>query len=368
MGILEKIKQIEEEMARTQKNKATEGHLGLLKARLAKFKSQLLEPPKGSGGKMEGFDVGKYGDARIALIGFPSVGKSTLLSTLTPTHSEQASYEFTTLTCIPGVIQYNGAKLQLLDLPGIIEGASEGKGRGRQVIAVGRSADLILMILDAQTGADQQKKITRELESVGIRLNKSKPDITFKRKVANGVVFNSTCKLTHVTQEIVRKICHEYKVFHAEILFREDATVDDFIDVLEGRNRSYIPCLYIYNKIDSISLEEMNDLARRPDSLVISCNLQLNLEYLVECIWDKLGLVRVYTKKQGGKPDFNDPLILTQRRDGFAVKAACMQIHKQMIEDFKSAFVWGKSTKHGGQRAGIRHILHDEDVLQIFKK
>lgn len=44
-----------------------------------------------------------------------------------------AAYEFTTLTCVPGVVRYNGAKIQLLDLPGIIEGAKDGKGRGRQV-------------------------------------------------------------------------------------------------------------------------------------------------------------------------------------------------------------------------------------------
>lgn len=56
-----------------------------------------------------------------------------MLSTLTQTESEAASYEFTTLTCIPGVIQYRGANIQLLDLPGIIEGAAQGKGRGRQV-------------------------------------------------------------------------------------------------------------------------------------------------------------------------------------------------------------------------------------------
>lgn len=61
------------------------------------------------------------------------MGKSTLLTMLTGTHSEAASYEFTTLTCIPGIIHYNDTKIQLLDLPGIIEGASEGKGRGRQV-------------------------------------------------------------------------------------------------------------------------------------------------------------------------------------------------------------------------------------------
>jgi ribosome-interacting GTPase 1 len=59
------------------------------------------------------------------------------------------------LTCIPGVIEYNGANIQLLDLPGIIEGASQGKGRGRQVIAVAKTADLILIMLDATKGDKQ---------------------------------------------------------------------------------------------------------------------------------------------------------------------------------------------------------------------
>jgi ribosome-interacting GTPase 1 len=54
-----------------------------------------------------------------------------LLTKLTGQFSEAADYEFTTLTCIPGVYNYKGTKVQLLDLPGIIEGAKDGKGRGR---------------------------------------------------------------------------------------------------------------------------------------------------------------------------------------------------------------------------------------------
>lgn len=50
MGILERIKEIEQEMDKTQKNKATEGHLGMLKARLAKLRSELLTPSSGGGG------------------------------------------------------------------------------------------------------------------------------------------------------------------------------------------------------------------------------------------------------------------------------------------------------------------------------
>lgn len=80
---------------------------------MAKYRSQLLEPTGKKGEKGEGFDVLKSGDARVALVGFPSVGKSTLLSTVTKTESECAAYEFTTLTCIPGVIEYKGANIQV---------------------------------------------------------------------------------------------------------------------------------------------------------------------------------------------------------------------------------------------------------------
>lgn len=60
-----------------------------------------------------GFDVAKTGDARIGFVGFPSVGKSTLLSNLAGVYSEVAAYEFTTLTTVPGVVRYKGAKIQV---------------------------------------------------------------------------------------------------------------------------------------------------------------------------------------------------------------------------------------------------------------
>lgn len=107
--------------------------------KLARLRAQLLEPTAGAGSSGgAGFDVSKSGDARIALVGFPSVGKSTFLSKITKTKSEVAAYSFTTLTAIPGVLEYGGAEIQVLDLPGIIEGAAEGKGRGRQVISAAK--------------------------------------------------------------------------------------------------------------------------------------------------------------------------------------------------------------------------------------
>ena len=167
--ILEKIADIESEMARTQKNKATAGHLGMLKAKLAKLRRELITPKSQGGATGEGFDVAKTGDARIGFVGFPSVGKSTLLSNLAGVYSEVAAYEFTTLTTVPGCIRYKGAKIQLLDLPGIIEGAKDGKGRGRQVIAVARTASLIFIVLDILKPLVHKRLIEKELEGFGIR-------------------------------------------------------------------------------------------------------------------------------------------------------------------------------------------------------
>lgn len=59
-----------------------------------------------------------------------------------------------------------------------------------------------------------------------------------------------------------------------QILFREDATVDDLIDVIEG-NRKYMKCIYVYNKIDVVGIDDVDKLARQPNSIVISCNLKV---------------------------------------------------------------------------------------------
>lgn len=64
---------------------------------------------------------------------------------------------------------FQGAKIQLLDLPGIIEGAKDGKGRGKQVIAVARTCGLILIILDCMKPLIHKRIIEKELEGFGIR-------------------------------------------------------------------------------------------------------------------------------------------------------------------------------------------------------
>jgi small GTP-binding protein len=308
----------------------------------------------------------------VALIGFPSVGKSTLLTKLTGTASAAASYEFTTLTCIPGNIHHKGTKIQLLDLPGIIEGAAQGKGRGRQVIAVAKSSDLVLMVLDAAKESEKNHRaiLEAELEAVGLRLNRRPPQITFRKRKTGGIKLTSTLPLTKLGSDpnkTVYNILHEYKVHNADLLFREDASMDDLIDLIEG-NRKYVRCLYVWNKVDQISMEDVDRLARMPHSIVISAYLDLNLDRLIERVWDYLALTRVYTKKRGQAPDFLEPVVLTAGRYGVSLEALCNQIHKSLVQDFKYAIVWGSSTKHSPQHVGLGHMLADEDVVQVMKK
>ena len=253
----------------TRQLQATMGHLGLLKAKLAKLKREVIEDAgasKGGGGGGRGFEVNKVGDARVGFVGFPSVGKSTLLTKLTGTFSEAANYEFTTLTAIPGTLLYRGARIQLLDLPGIIEGANDGKGRGRQVIATARTCDLILICLDAMKPLTHKKIIEKELEGFGIRLNKQPPNLDYRKKDKGGVgLVNQTA--SPITLDEVKSVLQEYRVHNADVIIRgDDVTVDDMIDVIEG-SRTYIPAIYVVNKIDQITIEELEIIEEEVEDL-----------------------------------------------------------------------------------------------------
>jgi len=363
--ILEKIADIESEMARTQKNKATAGHLGMLKAKLAKLRRELITPKSQGGGGEAGFEVAKTGDARIGFVGFPSVGKSTLLSNLAGVYSEVAAYEFTTLTTVPGCIKYKGAKIQLLDLPGIIEGAKDGKGRGRQVIAVARTASLIFIVLDVLKPLQHKRLIEKELEGFGIRLNKSPPNIVFKKKEKGGLNLQTMVPQSELDIDLVKTILSEYKIHNADITLRYDATADDLIDVVEG-NRTYVPCIYLLNKIDQISIEELDIICRIPHTVPISAHHKWNYDSLLEKMWDYLKLVRIYTKPKGQLPDYEAPVVL--QTDKCSIEDFCNKIHRTILKELKYALVWGSSVKHQPQRVGKDHVLDDEDVVQIVKK
>ncbi|KAJ7937162.1 developmentally regulated GTP binding protein 1 [Mycena leptocephala] len=347
MTTVQKIKEVEDEMA-------TSYHLGQLKAKLAKLRRELISPP--GGGEAAAVSASITGIASVGFVGFPSVGKSTLMSKLTGTHSEVSEIDFTT-------VKVHGAPIQILDLPGIIEGANDGRGRGRQVIAVARTCNLIFIVLDVLKPLGDKKIIEAELEGFGIRLNKRPPAILVRRKEKGGISITNTVPLTNIDHDDIKGILSEFKINNCDIAIREPgATADDLVDVIEG-NRVYIPALYI----DAISIEELDLLYKIPMSVPISSKEWLNIDELIEKMWETLDLVRAYTKPRGLAPDYSQPVVL--RRGKCSVEDFCNSIHKEIAKQMKYAIVWGASAKHSrGQKVGLDHILEDEDVVHISKK
>ncbi|KAG2478204.1 MAG: GTP-binding protein [Nitrosopumilales archaeon] len=365
MGIPEKIKAIQDEMAKTKVNKSTEHHLGLLKAKIAKLKREQegkIRSKKGQ--KSDGFDVKRSGDATVVFIGLPSVGKSTLLNKLSGAKSAVAAYQFTTLTVVPGMMEHRGAKIQLLDLPGIIKGASTGKGLGKRILAVARNADVVLLMLDVFQPYHEDV-LVNELGNIGIRLNQKPPNIVIEKTTTGGLAVAQQVKLTKMTEKLLKDILRVYGINNARVVIREDLTTDQLIDYV-SENKSYADAITIINKIDLVDKKFLNQLKKKIKSefIQVSADSGINVDALKDKIYDKLKFIRIYMRPKGGETDFKEPLIA--RKDS-TIGSICDQLHRRMRKQFRYALVWGKSVKFGGQRVGINHVLQDEDVLTIIK-
>ena len=368
MGIPEKIKEIQDQIHRTQINKATEFHIGLLKAKIAKLKREQEDNTHGktvhTGGENTGFDVKKAGDATVVLIGLPSVGKSTLLNRLTNAKSRVASYQFTTLTAVPGMMEHRGARIQVLDLPGIIEGASTGKGFGKRVLSVARSADLVLIVLDVFQ-PNLLDVLKRELSEAGIKVDQKPPDIVIERTSSGGISVSLQVP-TKVSERLVREIARVYGVHNGRIIVREPGLTDEqLIDVLNG-NRVYVSSLVVLNKIDLVNKGFIQEIQSKiGNSFVpISADAGVNIDALKEVIYQKLDFIRIYMRPKGSETDFEEPMIM---KNGASVHDVCNKIHRNMAKNFRYGLVWGKSEKFAGQKVGLDHVLNDEDVLTIVK-
>jgi uncharacterized protein len=371
MGIPEKIKEIQDQIHRTQINKATEFHIGLLKAKIARLKREMQENVHGrtmhTGGENVGFDVRKAGDATVVLIGLPSVGKSTLLNSLTNARSRVASYQFTTLTAVPGMLHYRGAKIQVLDLPGIIEGASGGRGFGRRVLSVARGADLVLIVLDVFQ-PHHLGVLKKELAEAGVRLDEQPPNIVVEKTTTGGISINAQVHVK-ASEKLIKEIMRLYGLHNGRLIIREPNLTDDqLIDVLNG-NRIYLPSVVVLNKIDLVNSSFVQEVKSKIGSknnnfVPVSADSGINIDVLKEAIYQRLGFIRIYMRPKGGETDYKEPLII---KNDATVQDVCNKIHRNMAKNFRYGLVWGRSAKFAGQKVGLDHKLSDEDVITIVK-
>ncbi|MHA1727585.1 MAG: GTPase [Promethearchaeota archaeon] len=371
----EKIRDLEERLEKTAINKHTMKSICYIKAQLAKLQTQLVEitsSKKGGGG---GFGIKKSGDATVAFIGFPSVGKSSLLNLLTEGHTDSkvAAYDFTTINAIPGMMEIESAKIQLLDLPGIILGAAQGKGRGKEILAATRNADLILILIcfrdNGTLNIDDLITIRKELYNVGIRLDKRAPRVKLNPLTKGGIGVTFQVKQTHdLNEDMVKIILNEYKIRNANVFIYDDLTTDEFIDAVLG-NRRYIKELIIINKEDLANRRELKHLPKlfkKTDYTIISALKKKKIAELRHKIFNKLELIRIYMKQPGKEADLEEPMIM---RRGDTIEKICRKIHKDFVRLFKYAQIWGPSSKHPGQIfRKMSHIIKDGDVIQIILK
>lgn len=361
-NIEEQVKQIDEELRKTPYNKKSQRHIGKLKAKMAHLKEE-TERRRSSKGKGAGYSVRKSGNATVAIVGFPSVGKSTLLNKITNAKSEVGAYDFTTLDVVPGLMEYRGAKIQILDLPGLIKDASKGRGRGKEIISVVRTADLILLMIDVfETNI---KILIDELEIAGMRLNKRPPDVQVIKRTRGGIDVNSTIKLTKLDEDLVRDMLREFGIANADVVIREDVDEDRLVDAL-ATNRHYVRAIVAINKIDLVNKAYLHEIEKRLkgwEFVPISAEGEVNLQQLKDKLFDSLDLVRVYMKPQGKEADMAEPLIV---RKGTDVGGVCDALHREFRRKFRYALVWGKSAKFPGQIVGPDHILEDGDILTII--
>jgi hypothetical protein len=114
--------------------------------------------------------VRREGAAQIAFVGPPNAGKSSLLQALSEIQIKTGDYAFTTTRPVPALTRVGGVPVQLVEIPGLIEGAGEGRGGGRSLLGVLRGADAILFCHDAGTPVDSLATVIKEVRAAGIDL------------------------------------------------------------------------------------------------------------------------------------------------------------------------------------------------------
>ncbi len=360
--IEQKIEEIEDEIRSLPYHKGTEHHIGKLKAQLAKLRKQAISKSSGGKGGGGGFAVRKQGDATIVLVGVPSVGKSTFLNCLTNAESKVGAYPFTTLEVIPGMLEYEQAKIQIFDVPGLITGAATGKGGGKEILSVVRIANLLLLIASAEN-PETFKTMEQELWSAGVRLNQKKPKIRFEKKLKGGIEILGN---TGMSEAEIKSIVREFKMPNIKISFQQKVTQDQLIDVLIG-NCAYVPCIKIVSKSDLISLkqkQEIIDKFGQDGLLFVSSKYNTGMKELKQTIFKKLELIRIYLKHDlSAEPD-KEPLICEK---GINVLQTAEKLSKALAGEIKGAKIKGTSARYPNQIVGLRHILKDKDQIFFIK-
>jgi hypothetical protein len=307
----ERLAGLREMLAQIPKHKGTEKLQADLKTRIAKLNDELRQGKK-SGAHRHTFHIERVSNIpQLVLLGVPNVGKSQLICSLTHAKPEVTPYPFATRQPIPGIMEFEGIKIELIDTTSITKDFMEP-----WIIDIIREVDAAVIVIDL--GGDN---ILNQMQDIIDRLKKVKIEL-IGRKV------KSTSS--------------------------DDFTISRIKTFLVG-NKSDLD-------IDSINAQMITDLYyMQYDYVSISALNQTNLDAFKQMIFNGLDIIRVYTKAPGHKPDMVNPFVLPK---GSTVLEVARVIHKEIAEHFHTARIWG-STKFEGQHVEKDYIVQDKDIVEI---
>ena len=357
-----RLDELQEEYSKTKDNKATNKHLGALRSKIAAVKKDIIKASKKKHGR--GFFVKKYGDATVALVGFPSAGKSTILNALANSKSKIGYYAFTTTTIIPGTMLYKDAHIQVLDMPGIIENAHEGYGGGVAVIAQMKVVDLLVFVIDVNS-IDQLGMLLKELNALQIFVNKKRPSVQIMPdETSPGIVID--VNKSSLGPDEIKMILNSFGVYNANVRIWDNMDGNDLIGII-SRKSSYIPGIVALNKVDTNkNFEKIKaDIESRFGFVTVPTS-GLNgtgIESLKRSIYENLSIMRVYLKPRAKENP--EPIIV---KSGCTVGLLARKLHTEILNDLKCAYLNGPSVKFRNQRVGVNHVLAEGDTITFIKE
>ncbi|MBI5872413.1 50S ribosome-binding GTPase [archaeon] len=361
--IQEKIKALENMLAKAPKHKSSENLLSQIKQKLAKFRGLLEKEKTKAKGKQ--LTIKKEGAARVVLIGIANSGKSLLLSRLTNAKPLVSEAEYTTKQPEIGVIDYEGVKLQIIEIPPLFK---ECIYRYGEFFGLIRTSELILALLDSTKNIEEQHSLIKsELEGAQIKINIKKPNIKIRKEGSGGISFIGENYLK-AEKEDALALLRNLGIINATISLYENTSIETLADAA-NQPLVCLPCIFIFNKCD---ISEENCPSN--NYICISAQTGRGIESLKQKIWDSLELIRVFTKSPGKEKDF-PPIALKKES---TIQTLAQSIHKDFMRKFRKtdrkgkmitakawARVWGSSARFPGVRVGFDHMLEDGDIVEM---
>ena len=235
-------------------------------------------------------------------------------------------------------------------------------GRGKEVLSVIRSADLIIHIVDALEPAPHV--ILKELFDSGIRLNDRPPNGSVSKTGIGGIDVISTVD-QEIEEEAIKTVGREYGLVNAQVVLREKITLDDLVDIL-AKTRVYVPSFNVLTKVDMVNRDQLKKARAtfgREKPIEIAAPTGKGVVKLKRLIYNSLDFISIFMKPQGEKADMEEPMVV---RKGTTIAEICQRLHRDFRRKFRYSQVWGPSAKFPGQTVGLNHKVKDRDVVSII--